>query len=365
MVKRTSVLSQSKKVDLTPTSTPQKPEIPKKRRSKSLPPPLSNLDGTPTFTGRIFGMSKASPVGKAKTRTPKKPSIKSCTSRALHLANRGSSVLGARVARAERVAGDLCMKRESLAQMTDIEWRVHMEKRWATMVALVTIVDERKTQAIAKQTSLDLQKDKIFRSSLLQREMDRTFLQWVLNIRDPRSDWIPPFRAGSVWKSYIQSEIRSGGFTLAPRIKHDLDKCWIVARDRRDAVDQKKMKFVNASSKSYTAALTSIKDECILDFSKKAADPEQCYQVFVGKIVLGTGLRDTISSWLQTYNLPLPERGIIALGGILEHVLLKGNVSMRNDFASIWSRAMALRKQNQTQDDLATQPLYNMLDWSM
>jgi len=365
MVKRSSILSQSEKVDLTPTSTPSKPLIPRKRRSNSVPPPLSNLDATPTFTGRIFGRSKPSPVGKPKEKTAQKPSIESSTSRALLIANRGSSVLGARVARAERVAGDLCLKRESLAKMTDLEWRVHMENRWATMVALVTIVDERKTQAIAKQTNLEVKKDKIFRSSLLQREMDRTFLEWVLNTRDPRSDWIPPFRAGAVWKTYIQAEIQSGSFTLAPRIKHDLDKCWIVARDRRDAVDQKKMKFVNASSKSYTAALTSIQNECILEFSKQAADPEQCYQIFVAKIVGGTGLQETISSWLQIYNLSLPERGVLALGGILEHVLLKRSTSMRNDFATIWSQAMALRKQNQSQDDLATQPLFNMLDWSV
>jgi len=268
------------------------------------------------------------------------------------------------VARAERIGADIRLSRKTLEKMTPLEWRIHSEKRFTSIISMMTIVDERKTAAIAKQTTIEANKDKIFRSSLLQREMDRSFLVWILTIQDPRTHWIPPFRSGALWKAYIQKEIRTGNFSLSTRVGHDWEKCWVVARDRRDALDQKKIKFVNAAARSYGAAMSAIESECVLEFSKRM-DPELCFKTYSVKLVKGTGLKETISGWLSSYSIALPPIGVEALGGILEHVLDKKGISLRNDFARVWASAKALQKETQSQNDLATQPLTNILNWSV
>jgi len=332
----------------------------KKKPSLTSPPPLTTL---PTF-------SISTPFVGTQSKKPK-PVLKKvtggATGRALQIGRTNADkVLMAKLKKSERKSISLRTSAANLTSMSESEFRVYLDAKIAAIFAVVLDSGMIRTKEACEETISIQKNEKFWSSTVLTREVDRMFFTWVFTIVDPCAVWTPPFTHTTEFKAYVESQIISGVFTYASKIKGDITRFWIVARDRRDCLDQKKLRYARASAKSYKTALRSVKQTVMHEITSmdKSVTPERCWEIFMTKIVIATGFQRVMKNWVAQFSIAMNSKSLKALQSILEVAILKTGVDCREDFANIYRRAIEVRKITAEEDLFVTQPPSQM-DWSM
>lgn len=256
------------------------------------------------------------------------------------------------------------LDRATLENMTENEYRFHVEKQLATIYFAVSGMERRRTRDVCQETIKIQSNDKFWKSGLLMREIDREYFYWLMHVVDPSLVWVPPFAHGKEWKAYIEGRVVSGEFIYFKKVEHDLARLWAVARDRRDILDQKKMRIARACAKSYGTALHAIKKECLNEFTALADfSPEVCWPRFASRLVISTGFKKAIAAWLSEVAMEINAKGSASLQLILEASVTKIGKDMRSDFVNIYKQAKTNRELEKEQESYASQGP-TQFDWS-
>jgi len=340
-------------------SPPPKKKIPRN------PPPLTTL---PTFSKSV----SVFPARQAVAETMPKPQIpkkKKKKSNGLSIRNDKSfttqeKALRDKLARSEAKSGVLRLPKDVVLQMSDGEFRIYLDRRLSALFEAVSTVERRRTKEACREALTIQSGEKFWTSTLLMREIDRVFFKWVLSVCDPILVWTPPFSHGKQWRAYIEAQVVSKQFVFSTKVQHDLKRFWIISRDRRDLLDQKKMRIARAAAKGYATALHAIKTPCMNDFTTlDEFTPEICWSKFAARLVISTGLQKAITAWMAEVAMQVNAQGSKALELILEAAVQKTGRDMRHDFALLYKQAKQTRELAEEQQSYATQG-ETQFDWS-
>lgn len=268
------------------------------------------------------------------------------------------------LARAEARSGVLRLPRDVVLKMSDGEFRLYLDKRLSALFDAVSTIERRRTKEVCEETIAIHKGEKFWGSSTLLREIDREFFRWVLHVVDPTLVWTPPFTHSKIWRTFIESRVVTKEFVFYKKVQNDLRRFWIMARDRRDTLDQKKMRLARAASKSYGTALHAIRRPCLTEFiSLEEFTPELCWPKFAARVVVSTGFQKSMTAWLSEVAVQLNSSGLQTLQLILEAAIQKTGKDMRQDFAIIYKQAKEARELKHEQESYATQG-NTQFDWS-
>lgn len=348
--------------DLSEDQSKNTQNAPKKKKTSAplrSPPPLTTL---PTF-------SNSAPNFRSQPKPLPKPVLKrvgGATGKALTIGRTNADkVLLAKLKKSERKSIALRTPVATLTSMSETQFRSYLDSKIAAIFAVMLDAGIIQTKKACEETISIQNAEKFWGSTLLTREVDRMFFTWVFTIVDPCVVWTPPFTHTNEFKTYAESQIVSGSFPYASKVKGDITRFWIVARDRRDTLDQKKLRYARASAKSYKTALRSVKQSCMNEMtSMENFTPESCWDIFMTKIVVSTGFQRVMKNWIAQFSIMMNSQTLKSLQSILEVAILKSGVDCREDFAKIYRQALEVRKMTSEEDIFVTQPPTQM-DWSM
>jgi len=346
------------------------PAAPPKKKIPKNPPPLTTL---PTFTPsvNIFSARQA-PAPAQTTPKPRLPKKKNkTTDNALTLRNERNKIFSTqekqlrdKLARSEAKSGVLRLPKESILKMSDGNFRLYLDRRLSALYEAVSTTERRRTKEACREALTIQSGEKFWSSTILMREIDRMFFKWVMFVCDPNVVWIPPFNHSKQWRAHIESQVLSKKFVFSTKVQHDLKRFWIISRDRRDGLDQKKMRIARAAAKAYGTALHAIKTPCLNEFtSLEDFTPEICWAKFAARLVVSTGLRKAVTAWMSEVAMQMNAEGSKALELILEAAVQKTGRDMRHDFTLLYKQAKQTRELAEEQETYATQGS-TQFDWS-
>lgn len=342
--------------------------LPPKKKIPKNPPPLTTL---PTFSQSISAFPRVQAPATTENRRPKptlpkkkKKKKNGLSLRSDKLFTTQEKALRDKLARSEGKSGVLRLPRDTIISMSDGEFRLYLDRRLSAIYEAVSTVERRRTKEACREVLTIQSGEKFWSSTLLMREIDRMFFKWAMAVEDPTIVWTPPFSHGKQWRSYIESQVISKQFVFSSKVENDLKRFWIVSRDRRDALDQKKLRIARAAAKGYGTALHAIKTPCLNEFTTlEEFTPEACWAKFAARLVISTGLQKAVTAWMAEVAMQLNQQGSKALELILEAVVQKSGRDMRSDFALLYKQAKQTRELAEEQQCYATQGA-TQFDWS-
>lgn len=342
------------------------PEVSAQPPKKKVPQNIPPLTTLATFSSS----NTALPLPKPKV--TQKPTL-STKSKSGHRAEKAVSlgktaadrVLISKMKKTERKAMVLRTPPSSLQSMTEVEFRIHLDAKICAIFEALLGHSESKTKIACLQTLTIQNQEKFWTSTLLFREIDRMWFVWILKVVDPCVVWTPPFNHTTEWRTYLQAQVVNKEFIFHGKVKGDLARIWSVGRDRRDVLDQKKLRFARSCAKSYQTALASIRQACLTEFvALKDFTPESAFFIFMRKIITSTGFARCMKNWLGQYAIAINDKGLLALHSILEGAILKTGKDVREDFSGIYRQAVNIRKSQQEEECFVSQPP-SQFDWTM